>query len=217
MRHQVLAAAVLLAGCAATASAGILWDQSALNWNGNGFINTISGTPPFGATAYAASDVTVPAGGWTVNSVSMYFTCFDFNWDTVGGTTGRLYIQPKTGSMPTVLPGGSLIPMSVEILNDPSVGQAYYKVTASGLSNVLTAGDWWIGITPVAPSGFFGPEIGLSTAPTVGNNTSAYDVSTSAWVDTTVDGAILVQGVPSPAGLSVLGLGGLLCARRRRA
>ena len=216
MKLQVFAVAALAVGCASAARADILWDQSSLGWSSNGFYNTISGAPPFGSTAYAASDVTVPAGGWQVNSVSMYFTCFDFSWNSE--TTGRLYIQPKTGAMPTVLPGGSLIDMTVELLTDDSVGQAYYKVTASGLSNVLTPGEWWVGITPVAAAGPFGPEIGLATANPTGATTANYDLGGSGWADTTVDAAILIEGtVPAPASAALLGLGGLAMARRRRA
>jgi len=214
MNRKTMLSALLAAGCASVAHADILWDQSAHDPLGAGFWNTISGDPPFGITGYTVADVTVPAGGWTINSVTMYFS----NLDSFGGwendvTEGRLYIQPKSGALPTVLPGGPLIPMSALSLG------ASYAVTASGLSNVLAAGEYWIGITPAAPSGFFGPELGLATTGAViGDPSATYDLSAPPWAAPNgADAAILVQGVPAPASAAVLGLGGLLISRRRRA
>lgn len=215
MNRRVVAS-LLAVGClGGAAQAAVLWDQSSLDWAGNAFLNAIAGSPPFGVTSYAVADVTVPAGGWNVDSVTMYWSCLDFNWPST--TTGRLYLQPKTGSLPSVLPGGSLIPMTIEILNDPSVSQSYYAVTASGLNRNLAAGDYWIGITPSVPSGFFGPELSLPSAPTIGAPSAYLDASNPVWTGLTNDAAILVQSVPAPASVGVFGLAGLLAARRRRA
>lgn len=213
--NRRVAVSLLAVGClAGAAQANVLWDQSSLDWFGNGFYNAIAGSPPFGVTSYAVADVTVPAGGWAVDSVSMYWSCLDFNWPAT--TTGRVYMQPKTGSLPTVLPGGALVPMTIEILNDATVSQAYYKVTASGLGANLAAGDYWIGITPSVPSGFFGPEIALPTLPTVGSPSAYLDASNPVWAGLTNDAAILIQSVPAPASVGLFGIAGLVAARRRR-
>jgi hypothetical protein len=212
---RIATTALALAGLAAGAQADTLWDQSSLNWD-TGFYNTISGAPPFGVTAYTVADVTILGGGWTIDSVTMYFTCFDFNWNST--TSGRLYIQSKSGGAPTVLPGGPLISMSVEILSDPSVQQAYYAVTASGLDRTLGPGEYWIGITPAAPGGFFGPERGLGAAAVHGADSFTYAVGGNGWETVSCDAAILINGtaVPAPAGLAALTVGGALSLRRRR-
>lgn len=226
MNSRVWIAAAFVAAGAGMSQADTLWDQSALNWFGNSHPNTISGSPPFGSTAYTASDVSVPAGGWNVDSISMYFTNFDFSW--APELSGRLNIHPKTGAVPTYNPGeGAIVTMTTQMLNDPVQQQAFYKVTVSGLNTLLTEGDYWMSITPVAPSGFFGPEQGLPTNGVIGdislyyspfNSFGAPPANTWGNVSGTQDAAILVEGtlVPSPAGLALLGLAGLF-ARRRRA
>jgi len=208
---------MMVAAAGSVASADVLWDQSQLDWNANGFFNSISGGFPFGSTVYSVADVTVPAGGWTVNSISMYFTLFTSSWDQ-DVTQGRLYVQPKTGAAPTVLPGGSLVPMSAVALNDPIQFQGYYEVTAAGLNINLAPGEYWIGITPAAPGGPFGPEIGLPSANPVGASTYSFDGNAGGpWTNVGVDAAIKVQGIPAPAGVAVAGLAGLFASRRRRA
>lgn len=219
MKKCVAAMLMVMGAGASMASADVLWDQSAFDWNAPAFFNSISGAPPFGVTAYAVADVHVPAGGWTVNSVTMYFSDIESggSWETAV-TQGRLYIQPKTGSSPTVAPGGSLIPMSAVSLFDNTVQQSYYAVTASGLNNILAPGDYWIGITPAAPGGFFGPELGMPTAGIIGSQSSVFDVGFLSWSGVGSDAAILVNGtVPAPASLGLLGMGALCVARRRRA
>lgn len=215
---MVLAVAALGLGASA-ASGADLWNQ-APDLTQNGFFNSISGAPPFGVTQYVVGDVTVPAGGWNVDSITMYFGNVETggSWETAV-TQGRLYIHPKTGSLPTVSPGGALIPMSAVSLFDTSTSQAYYAVTAGGLSQVLAAGDYWIGITPAAPGGFFGPEIGLSSSSVVGMTSASFDAGFPAWTGLTTDAAIRVTGtiVPAPAGLALLAVGGLAASRRRRA
>ncbi len=208
---------LVLAAAGSVASADVLWDQSSLDWNGPAFVNSISGTPPFGATAYAMCDVVVPAGGWTINSISMYFSQIESDWSQ-DVYQGRLYVQPKTGGMPTVLPGGALIPMSATAMFDNTVQQSFAEVTASGLNINLAAGEYWIGITPQATGGFFGPELGLSTGSSYGAPTTVYAVGFGGgFAQLESDAAIKVQGVPAPAGIAVAGLAGLVATRRRRA
>lgn len=208
---------LMVAAAGSVASADVLWDQSQLNWAADGFFNSISGAPPFGTTAYAMNDITVPAGGWTVDSVTVYFSRILSNWDSEI-TEGRLYVQPKTGGAPTVLPGGGLIPMSAVSLFDAAVQQSYYEVTASGLNLNLAPGDYWIGITPVAPGGPFGPETGITSASSIGDVTTVYYAGFGGgFIAHSGDAAMKITGVPAPAGVAVAGLAGLFAARRRRA
>jgi MYXO-CTERM domain-containing protein len=227
MTQRLVIAALGAAFVAASANAAVLWDQSALNWPGNAYPNSISGAPPFGSTSYTVCDVTVGGGGWTVDSVSMYFGRILSNWD-IDVTQGRLNVFAKTGGMPgaTDIPStGALVPMTAVSFFDDTVQQAYYKVTAAGLNLNLAPGEYWIGITPVAPGGFFGPELGLAAASTVGDYSPYWSPFTDfglppaeTWTNYSgnQDAAIQITGVPSPAGLSLLGLAGLAAARRRR-
>lgn len=208
---------MMVAAAGSVASADVLWDQSALNWAGDAFVNSISGTPPFGATSYAMCDVVVPAGGWTINSISMYFSQIESDWSQ-DVYQGRLYVQPKTGSMPTVLPGGAMVPMTATPMFDNTVQTSFAEVTASGLSINLAAGEYWIGITPQATGGFWGPELGIAAASNYGAPTTVYAVGIGGgFMQLGNDAAIKVQGVPAPAGIAVAGLAGLVAARRRRA
>ena len=227
MSTKVLSSAIILAALAATSQAAVLWDQSALNWGGNAYPNSISGAPPFGLTAYTVCDVNVDAGGWTIDSVSMYFSLINSDWVN-DVSQGRLNIFTKTGSLPASSdnPGaGTIVPMAATVFFDSTVQQNYYKVTAAGLNVTLAPGSYWIGITPVAPGGFFGPELGIAAASTIGDYSpyrspfadfGSPPANTWANVSGNQDAAILITGVPAPAGLGLLGLAGLAAARRRR-
>ena len=155
------------AAIAGSANADVLWDQSSLNWDQAGYQNSVSGSPPFGGTSYTVCDVTVPSTGWTISSVTMYFT--DFNFDWAGNVhQGRLNVFSKSGSLPASSndPGlGTLVSMSDTEGYDSSVGQSYNIVTASGLNVSLAPGSYWIGITPIISD----LENGLNAATTIGD------------------------------------------------
>lgn len=209
-------AAVLTLG-ASFASADTLWNQ-APDFAVNGVVNAIAGAPPFGVTAYTVGDVQVGPGGWTVDSITMYWSRINSDWVN-SVSQGRMYVQSKTGAVPTVLPGGPLVSMSVTELFDNTFQQGYYAVTVSGLNLALASGDYWMGITPVAPGGPFGPELGMGSSSSFGNVSMTYDAGgfpAPGWYDySNVDAAITVTGIPAPSTAGLLGLG-LLAARRRR-
>lgn len=231
MKYQVLAAA-LVAGSAAVSNADVLWDQSALGWPLPALPNALAGNPN---TTYTVADVNVTGAGWNITSVSMYWSCIDFNWSST--TTGRLNIFSQTGALPSNSDNpstGGLVPgtvaMTVETLFDDTVQQAYYRVTASGLNINLAPGSYWIGITPVAPSGMWGPELGMPAATQVGAGSPYRSPFTgfgappaNTWANIyapdLIDAAILIQGVsvPTPGAAALIGLGGLIAGRRRRA
>ena len=198
-RMRTLLLTFLLAmGCiilmAPIAGAVVLWDQSTLDPSGNGFFNSISGSPPFGLTIHTVDDVTVD-GSWVVTSITTYYSRIDPNW---GGaiSQGRLHVFPKTAPLPlngTDDPAASpTVAMSATMFND------HFEIKASGLNLVLAPGDYWIGITPIAPSGFFGPEIHLSTTTPLGDAAASYDVfgNPPVWFNMNpgVDTAVLIEG-----------------------
>jgi len=212
----VLAAALALG--ASVASADTLWHQ-APDFASNGVVNAIAGAPPFGVTAYTVADVHIGAGGATVDSITMYWSRILSDWVS-DVNQGRVYVHAKTGAVPTALPGGPLMAMTVTEFFDPVFQQAGYAVTVSGLNLSLTEGDYWMGITPVAPGGPFGPELGMGSASSYGDQSMTYDAGgfpSPGWFNySNVDAAITVTGVPAPATAGLLGLGLVAAGRRRR-
>lgn len=230
MRSTYTAVMALVCAAGSAAHADILWDQSALNTgpNGVGMANSVS--PGFnGVIAFAMSDITVPAPGWNVQSITTYFSAL--SWFDGSVTDAVLNIFPKTGGSPIagndprVSPFGSgtLVPVTMtQVVVD---AQGVNQVRASGLNLNLAAGDYWIGLTPVGPTGPFGPDYQWSTTSVVGagQHVRFYDPD-SGWLDegalytsAPLDGAILVEGVvPAPSSIALLGLGALAARRRRR-
>ncbi len=230
MTRQVLAV-MAAAGCAAAASADILWDQSAIDLNSTISLANWTKTSGFGQReAYGMSDVTVPAGGWTIQSITVWAGTLAFN----DPTSAILNIFPKTSSLPTaadnprlVANGGTGITVaavtSVIQINGNS-GQFAREITSSGLNVVLAPGDYWIGLTPrFSGSSTDNQWPALSQY----GDSQAVRFATpldAAWSDNAAllgapatDGAILIEGfVPAPSSLALLGLGGLIAGRRRR-
>lgn len=227
--RSIVTGAIGLMLAAGAANAAVLWDQSAIDTSptGQGLFNTIS--PGFnGSVVFGVSDVTVPAGGWTIQSVSTYYTSFNFP----GGTSAVLNIFSKSGGVPIAVNdprasptgNGTTVPVTATDLVVDFQGVREY--TASGLNIVLAPGDYWIGLTPVQPGGPFGADFQWSTTSHSGSNQAAWSLDfgfPEGWFDYGTlsgvaqhDGAILIQGIPAPGSLAVLGLGGLLAARRRR-
>ena len=198
----ILTTVAALAILAAPVSADVLWDQSDSDAFGAGFFNTVSGGPPFGMTVFTVSDITVDGSGWNVESISTYYSALDPSW---GGaiSEGHLVVYPKTGPLP--IDGvddpttSVVVPMSAVLVVDTFV------LTASGLNLDLPPGEYWVGITPVAPSGPFGPEIHLSSGTFMGVDTASYDPfafpGPPAWFNFNpgIDASILLEGTrPTP-------------------
>jgi hypothetical protein len=80
-------------GVVGSAQADILWNQLPAydNFTLPAFPDFVGGT----SAAFAVSDVSVPASGWTINSVSTYFSDLSFN-PTV--TTAVLNIFPRAAA-----------------------------------------------------------------------------------------------------------------------
>ena len=184
----VLVALMSLAGVAA---ADILWDQTAgyESWQ-QGFFNVIAGGPPMGITMYSANDITVPAGGWVVDTYRTIYDGFDASW--AGAVTQAVfYFEPKTGSTPAGDPTtGIVVPVTATVLSNN-----FLEVTATGLNTVLAEGDYWVCLTPYAPNA---NNIFVSV-PAVGDATPSYDPfgfpmpMWGPWVPG-FDGAIMLEG-----------------------
>lgn len=194
-RLSLVLAAVLVLAMASAASAQILWDQSDIDAFGPGFFNSESGEPPFGSTQHTVSDVTAP-GAWNVTKITIYFSAVDPNF-AAGIFQGYLHIWPKTGPMPIEDPTASpLIDLTTNTV--PGANGEIIEVSTVGLDVNLTAGDYWIGITPIAPAPF-GPEIHQASTSSYGDASPSYDAfgfPAPMWVNFTpdTDAAILIEG-----------------------
>jgi len=193
MRRLILLITIL--AFAQMASAEVLWDQSDFDPWGAGFFNSESGAPPMGMTVHSVSDITVPDGyDWFIDSITTYYSGLDMFWsDAI--IEGYVHLFPKTGALPTEDPTASaMVPMTGVFVDD------HHEVTASGLNLHLTPGDYWIGITPVAPGGIMGPEIHLgSISAMIGDPSPSYDAFGfpapmwyQPWAD--MDATILING-----------------------
>jgi MYXO-CTERM domain-containing protein len=219
---------------AGAARADVLWDQSA---HGTSTIHneapaTASGFSP-SVKYYGLSDVTVPAGGWTIDSITIY--CAANVWTADGVVTqGVLNFFPKSSALPGSAndPRPSPTGLGTTVSVTQTLLGGVNTITASGLSSVLAAGDWWVGLTPIGPGSTGDAQfvansfVGAPQAATKINPGGSWG---GAWFDdgatfnganpiANADGAILITGtsVPAPASLGLLGLGGLVTLRRRR-
>ena len=219
---------------AAQADTAILWDQSPINLAAPVRLPNAIAAGLDGSTLFGRSDVHAGGGGWVVNRVATYYS--GLSWFDGGVTQAVLNVFPKTGSLPTAandprvtFGSGTLVDVTRTQFDLDGNGVAAYQV--SGLSINLAPGDYWIGLTPIGPSGFFGPDLQWVTSNYFGASQASRGYPDTGWLDTdtlfnafgspgigNVDGAISITGdiVPAPPSLALLGLSGLCAARRRR-
>ena len=175
---------------AVPASSEILWDQSGLDPAQNGIANSIS--PGFGGfTIYAVGDVTVSGAGWHVESITQYYSSWNYDW-LYAIAEGNLHVFPKVGPLPLEDPTLSVTVAMSASSTDPDV----IEVTASNLDLDLAPGDYWIGITPNAPAGIFGANLQFVSTSFVGDPVAVYDTMFPGWGNPygAVDGAMLIEG-----------------------
>jgi hypothetical protein len=233
MNRTALASSVVLTlALASGASADVLWDQSAISLTANSLPNHVTSSvgPGGQREAYGMADITVPAGGWTIDSISVYmgFWAIFVNGPANGAVLNiipRTPGQPPSNSYNPRRPanGGSgvLIPAAQVITTNFTLsGQSIDQVTATGLNIVLAPGDYWIGLTPTYSGGSFGQPNQWGTTNQIGANQyyRGANLATmdAAWTSNQGDGAMLITGVPTPGAAALLGVAGLAAAGRRR-
>ncbi|MDY7108263.1 MAG: hypothetical protein SYC29_06460 [Planctomycetota bacterium] len=222
--HVTLGLAAAVAFTTA-ASADVLWDQSNYSTDPNALVDQEFGDFP-SFSSYMVTDVV--STGWTVESISVYFT-------SNNGTWGQFLSQARLNVfdwVPGSLPTGADDPTGGSVVSVSAVeqGDATWKITADGLNLNLPAGDYWVGLTPIVDFATGGQEF-HRPAPIVGENNAfrnpgggfgfgpdwvrAYTVDgTGEWQDQW-EASILIEGVPTPGALALLGLAGLVQRRRR--
>ncbi len=141
-----------------------LWDQSLYSLRATAVVDQeFPDFPEF--STYQVHDVSF-AGDVVVNTVTVYFTQGFGFWGS-GVNTARLNIFPKTSS----LPGAGDDPAAgavVDITLTSARRNRAWAVSASGLGIPLAAGDYWVGVTPIADFGLFGQEFHAVVAPFFG-------------------------------------------------
>ncbi len=154
-------------GCGGFCGAGDkLWDQGNYDAGQNAFVDQVfDDFPDF--DSYLVTDIDTGGDAWVIEGVTTFFTNGNA-WANQDIDLGRLNIIPKTGDLPD---GG----------DDPGAGQIVdiiiidlgdtIAVIAAGLSIELAAGEYWVGLAPVANFGAFGQEFHRA-APITGVDTA---------------------------------------------
>lgn len=127
-----------------------LYNSTTLNSSG-GSLNATS-WPSLNDGLIMVDDITVPASGWTINNLSNYF-------GIIGSpVVDSAFFFVYSKSLENVYPMDYALKVPVIAdtltLTDPSNSQSRlaYKITASNLNVTLQAGDYWIGLSPIAGS-----------------------------------------------------------------
>jgi hypothetical protein len=149
MKKLLLSAFTMLL-VASAASAVVLWDQSNLNALGDGTVNLasngcsqISGNTRLHNTSDVTFSTTV-----AITSITIYET----TGNVQAATQAYLWIGPKTGPFPTV-PSDSLYNASRLVTITaaaPATVNGVPNVVAvtANVNRVLSAGDYWVSLTP---------------------------------------------------------------------
>lgn len=225
MKARITLGLVAVVAFATTASAAVLWDQSNYVVGPNSLVDEeFLDYPTY--SSYMMMDVTASTD-WTVDSVSIFLTDGQNGvWQVIN--QARLNVFSWTpGSLPAAADdpsAGTLVSVTMTDLGDT------FKMTASGLDLDLAAGNYWIGLAPQATHAQVGQEF-HRPAPIVADNAAwrnpggafgygtgwnyAYAIDTSGEWQDTYEGAILIEGIPAPGALALLGLAGLVSRRRR--
>ena len=201
LRHAriTMALGLLMLSTAVAAHADVLWDQSAITFSQSapGIYNG-KFTGFGGSTSYCANDVTVPAGGWTISTITEYFSNDTFANMQSTAPTGYLIVMPKTGSLPVGAPTTTTIALTWTPTTQGI--EAVYVMTTPNLNLALAPGDYWITVAPITPVDNFNgnnlqwPALNFSGAPV-----ATYNGSTWSDIYGSYDGAFKIEGTSGGA------------------
>ena len=153
---------------------------------------------------YLVADVSIPAPGFTLTSVTSYQT---INGAWGGVTTARLHLFPKAGNLPDNVTDDPTASMVVNVSYDVNTG----VLSTVGLSLDVAAGDYWIGLTGQAEFAVNGRTFHLGGVNVNGvpdayrNPGGGFDFpdgtnwgEIQSWADMVTDIALTVEGVAIP-------------------
>ena len=216
--HAVTVLAMILAASlASSASADMLYESTVINTSG-GVITAMYDPANLPGSYMLMDDISVPAGGWTIDTVSTFFNPLVSIPTT---TNAYLVVFPKSLGTPNPMDYATNVPVTRtrELFTDPENGfsRNTYRFDASGLNVSLAPGDYWIGLTPIADDTWMAwgsrtPNMERPIYWSVG--AGAYTTYPGLW--TGPDMMLRIQGVvPEPATLGLLLLALPLCRQRR--
>lgn len=203
-----------------------LWDQSGYDPALNATVDQEFGDFPTYST-YAVDDFTTGGQAWNVTQVTTYFTNINGGWNK-NITAGKLQVYKKAGALPNNATDIAPEYKVTIALSQDGNGNWMAVADTSGIAELQGInGDYWIGLTPSADFGAFGQEFHLQLSKFYGENAAIRNPGGAFgfgkdWASNTVIGgeemAFLLEGsvVPAPGAAALLGLGGLMAARRRR-
>ncbi|MGD8450776.1 MAG: hypothetical protein PVJ57_03060 [Phycisphaerae bacterium] len=212
-----MAVLAVVVSLATNASADVLYDSTVFNAVGGGLTSTT--WTDVDAGFILMDDISVPAGGWVIDTVSNYFGTLN----SPTATTANLVVFPKALGEVNAMDFAIEVPITVEtlVLTDSETGWSRYveKVDASGLNMALAPGDYWIGMSPIEaapPTGWtaWGSYAANGDRPiwySIGTNT--YEPLFGLWNGP--DQMLQIQGVPEPATFGLATVALLVLSRRR--
>jgi hypothetical protein len=197
---KLLLTLALIAVSAGSAGAAVLWDQS--NWDPNysGFWNSQSGCAIdwTGATVFAANDIKI-YDEVTINTITTYYDQLETG--VASATQAYLWIAPKTGAMPDNVSDDPLAQGTLVNVTVTDSGTGAYVVTADGLNEELSPGDYWISLTPIFPAGFWGASFNITCLDPWGDSTASWEtcaqIGGQTWqnVNPGADASMLIEGI----------------------
>lgn len=189
--------------------------------------------------AYSASmvdDFSTGGQTWNLTRFTTYYTVGGTGAPTLWNptiTTGTLSFYAKSGALPgagDVQSNLGNVSISLSLINGGTVWAATCDVSGIGALQGLN-GNYWIGLTPTAAFGTYSQEFHLLSSLATNGDGSAlrnggggFGVGTN-WISSgslaglpPTDMLMTIEGniVPVPGTLALVGVGGLLAARRRR-
>jgi hypothetical protein len=130
--------------------AEVLYDATSLNSSG-GVLNATS-WPSLDDGLLLLDDITVPDGGWTIDSISCYYSII--GTPVADSAFFILYSNTVENVDPTQYQTAVHVTVALETCVDPSNGQERdaYRITTAELNQVLEPGTYWIGLSPISDS-----------------------------------------------------------------
>jgi hypothetical protein len=200
LRHARIttALALLLLSLATVGNAAVLWDQSAIDFGSNApGVQNYNFIGFGGFQFFCVNDVTVPAGGWTINTITEYYSDWQGVDMNITAATGNLIIMPKTGSLPSGTPTTTAVALTW--VDTSQSGQGVYVMTCAGLNVNLPAGSYWITVAPNARyDSFFGNNLQWPSA-MVGSPVATWYAGSWSGLYGNYDGAFKIEGVDGGA------------------
>ncbi len=162
--------------------ADVLYEATSLNTQGGG-LNATS-WPSLNDGIILVDDITVPEGGWTIDTISNYF-------GTIGNPIADsafcvVYSKSILGIVNPMLYATRVpVTMEVETFTDPTNGftRDTNRIDASGLNLILESGEYWIGLSPISDS-YANCWMAWGSSTNNGELAKCYDLLQNAWVGT---------------------------------